>query len=254
MFMPLLAPDEPLPYEVFESDGESPYFFTADHAGRRLPRRLGDLGVDERELERHIAWDIGIAEVSRKVAAQFHAFLILQPYSRLVIDCNRPPEAPSSIATISEHTVIAGNQDLSPEERAERRAEIFDPYHARIEAELARRKSTGQPTIYVAMHSFTPRFKDVDREWHAGVLYNRDSRLALRLRSALQAEGLHVGDNEPYFVSDESDYGIPRYGEQGGLVHVELELRQDLIADAAGQARMSEILCRALPIAAADYL
>lgn len=252
--MPLLAPDEPLPYEVFESDGQSPYFFTADHAGRRLPRRLGDLGLDEHELTRHIAWDIGIAEVSKRVAAHFRAFLILQPYSRLVIDCNRPPEAESSIATLSEHTVIVGNQNLSPEQRTERRREIFDPYHARIEAELARRKSAGQPTIYVAMHSFTPRYKDVDREWQAGVLYNRDSRLALRLRTALQAEGLNVGDNQPYFVSDDSDYGIPRYGEQGGLVHVELEIRQDLITDAVGQKRMSEILCRALPIAAADYL
>lgn len=251
---PLLAPDEPPPFQVFASDGQSPYLFTADHAGRYLPKSLGDLGLDAAELTRHIAWDIGIAEVSRRVAAHLSAFLILQPYSRLVIDCNRPPEVPTSIATLSEHTVIPGNENLSADQRAARRTAIFDPYHAQIETELARRRRTGQRTIFIAMHSFTPRYKDVDREWQAGVLYNRDPRLALRLRAALQAEGLHVGDNQPYFVSDESDYGIPRYGEQGGLVHVELELRQDLITEPEGQERLSNILCRALPIAAADYL
>jgi predicted N-formylglutamate amidohydrolase len=250
----LIQPDEPQPFEVLESDGRSPYLFTVDHGGRYLPRSLGDLGLDPAQLTRHIAWDIGIAAVSRRVAAHFSAFMIAQPYSRLVIDCNRPPDAPDSITELSEHTVIPGNQHLTAVQREARRIAIFDPYHARIEAELLRRKQAGQPTLLIAMHSFTPRFKDVDREWHAGVLYNRDPRLAHSLRAALQAEGLHVGDNQPYFVSDDSDYGIPRYGEQGGLVHVELELRQDLITEPEGQQRLSEILCRALPIAAAPYL
>ena len=215
---------------------------------------MGDLGLGAFELTRHIAWDIGIAEVSRLVAAHFSAYLILQPYSRLVIDCNRPPTVASSITELSEHTIIPGNQNLSAAQRAERRAAIFDPYHAQILAELTRRERSGQPTILITMHSFTPRYKDVDREWHAGVLYNRDARLATSLRAALQEEGLHVGDNQPYFVSDESDYAIPHYGEQRGLVHVELELRQDLIAEPAGQQRLASILCRALPIAAANYL
>jgi len=250
----LLEPDEPEPFEVHPGDGVSPYLLTVDHGGRYLPRALGRLGLDERELERHIAWDIGIAEVSRRVAARLSAFLIVQPYSRLVIDCNRPPDVDSSIAELSERTLIPGNQGLSAEQRAQRRAAIFDPYHARIEAELARRQREGQATILIAMHSFTARYKDEDREWQAGVLYNRDPRLALRLRDAMQTEGLHVGDNQPYFVSDESDYGIPVYGEQRGNVHVELEIRQDLIADAEGQARMSDILCRAIPVAAAPYL
>lgn len=251
---PLIAPDEPTPFEVLEGDGRCPFLFTADHAGRYLPKSLANLGVAESELTRHIAWDIGIAEVSRWVATHFDAFLILQPYSRLVIDCNRPPEVPSSIATVSEHTEIPGNVGLTAEQRRERRTAIFDPYHARIEAELARRKEVGQATVLIAMHSFTPRYKGSDRVWQAGVLYNRDSRLALRLRDELVAEGLIVGDNEPYFVSDDSDYAIPRYGEQRGNVHVELEIRQDLIADAAGQRRWGEILCRALPRAVAPLL
>lgn len=251
---PLLHVDEPAPFEVIEGTGRSPFLFTADHAGRYLPRSLGDLGVPETELKRHIAWDIGIAEVSRAVAKEFGAFLILQPYSRLVIDCNRPPEVESSIATSSEHTEIPGNVGLTEEQRLERRRAIFDPYHARIEAELERRKLASQPTVLIAMHSFTPSYKGSDRVWQAGVLYNRDSRLALSLLHILRAEGLVVGDNEPYFVSDDSDYGVPRYGEQRGNLHVELEIRQDLISDAAGQGRWSEILSRALPLATAPFL
>ena len=136
----LLEPDEPEPFEVHPGDGVSPYLLTVDHGGRYLPRALGRLGLDERELERHIAWDIGIAEVSRRVAARLSAFLIVQPYSRLVIDCNRPPDVDSSIAELSERTIIPGNQGLSAEQRAQRRAAIFDPYQARIESELARRQ------------------------------------------------------------------------------------------------------------------
>lgn len=250
----LIGPDEPEPYEVTSNPHTSPFLFTADHAGRYIPRSLGNLGVSEAELTRHIAWDIGIAGVSRLLAKSLNAYLILQPYSRLVIDCNRPPDVDSSIAALSEHTEIPGNRDLTTHQREERRRLVFDPYHARIESELLRRERTGQPTVLVAMHSFTPSYKGVGREWEAGVLYNRDSRLALRLREILQAEGLLVGDNQPYFVSDESDYGIPRYGEQRGNLHVELEIRQDLITSPEGQQYWSDLLSRALPEAAAPFL
>lgn len=252
--MPLLNPDEPAPYEILHSDGVSPFLFTADHAGRYIPRSLDSLGVPESELSRHIAWDIGIAGVSRLLAHRTHSYLILQPYSRLVIDCNRPPEAASSIVALSEHTEIPGNQSLTDAEREERRKLVFEPYHAQIEAELARRERSKQPTVLVTMHSFTPSFKGVGRIWQAGVLYNRDSRLALKLRELLLAEGLVVGDNQPYQVSDETDYAIPRYGEQRGLLHVELEIRQDLIADPEGQERWCDILYRTLPKAVASLL
>ena len=106
----LIQPDEPPPFAVEQAQGRSPFFLTADHAGKLLPRKLGDLGLDAKERERHIAWDIGIAEVSRRLAVQLDAFLILQTYSRLVIDCNRAPEAASSIVTLSELTTIPGNQ------------------------------------------------------------------------------------------------------------------------------------------------
>ena len=221
----LIQPDEPPPFAVEQAQGRSPFFLTADHAGKLLPRKLGDLGLDAKERERHIAWDIGIAEVSRRLAVQLDAFLILQTYSRLVIDCNRAPEAASSIVTLSELTTIPGNQNLEASERALRVREIFTPYQERIVAELDHRYRSGLPTVLIAMHSFTPVFKSEARPWHIGVLYNRDRCFAGIVLDLLRAEGdLVVGDNEPYSVSDESDYTIPVHGEGRGLPHVELEI------------------------------
>ncbi|HSW12899.1 MAG TPA: N-formylglutamate amidohydrolase [Solimonas sp.] len=245
--LPLLANDEPPACELVHPAGASPYFLTCDHAGHRVPRRLQQLGLDEQELQRHIGWDIGAAGLSRELAMLLDATLVLQPYSRLVIDCNRPPQAPDSIARLSEATTIPGNQSVTPAEVAQRQAAIFDPYHACIRAQLAARRQRGQPTLLLAMHSFTPVYLGQARPWHVGVLYHRDPRMAHALRDLLgQDAGLCVGDNQPYTVCDDSDYGIPEYGERGGLPHVELEIRQDLIADAAGQRRWALRLARCL--------
>jgi predicted N-formylglutamate amidohydrolase len=232
----LLAPDEPSPVRVLRTNGRSELFVTADHAGRTIPRNLGQLGVPDRELERHIAWDIGIAGVTERLSAALDATAVLQTYSRLVIDCNRDPEAPSSIPEVSETTEIPGNRRLSAEQRAARRQAIFEPYHACIRALLDARKAAGRPTVFVAMHSFTPVFKGESRAMQVGVLYNRDVRLAAIMLELLRSEGdLTVGDNAPYAVSDVTDYGVPVHAERRGLAHVEIEIRQDLIADEAGQ-------------------
>jgi predicted N-formylglutamate amidohydrolase len=209
----LLEPGEPAVFEAIEDRWNSPFLITCDHAGRRLPRSLGSLGLPESELSRHIAWDIGAASVARLLAAELGAFAILQTYSRLVIDCNRPLGAPSSIAPLSEETVIPGNRDIGPEEAERRARAIFTPYHDRIREELARRARRQQPTALVAMHSFTPIYQGVARPWHVGVLYNRDARLAHALLGLLRRDPtLEVGDNEPYAVSDTSDYGVIERG------------------------------------------
>ena len=228
----LLAADEPAPVTVHNENGPSPFLIVADHAGNSMPRALGRLGVPESECERHIAWDIGIAAVSRLVADALDATLVQQNYSRLVIDCNRAPGSETSIPEISELTPIPGNVGLSEGQKAARVREIFRPYHDRIETELDRRRQAGRPAALIAMHSFTPVFMGVARPWHAGVLYNRDPRFAHLLMALLKREdGLVVGDNEPYSVTDASDYTIPVHGERRGLLHVAIEIRQDLIAD-----------------------
>lgn len=244
----LLAGDEPHPVKVLRPDGRSPFFLTCDHGGRLVPRALGDLGLPPQEFERHIAWDIGAASVSRKLSEMLDAPLVEQLYSRLVIDCNRDPAVDSSIPEISELTRIPGNLGLLEAERAARRDEIFVPYHDRIVAELDRRAEAGRETILVAMHSFTPVFKGTARPWHVGVLYNRNATFARIMLELFEAEGdLVVGDNEPYHVSDATDFGIPVHGEKRGIDHVELEIRQDLIADARGQAAWARRLARLLP-------
>ena len=243
---PLLDETDPPPFRVAEGSPSSPFVIAADHAGREIPRSLGTLGLSEAELETHIAWDIRIGGVSQHLAAHLEAFYIAQVYSRLVIDCNRPLAASSSIVQHSENTVIPGNAGVTSADAEARALAIFHPYHDRIEAELARRESAGQPTIFIAMHSFTPRFKGFDRPWHCGVLYNRDRRLVAPLLDLLRREGLEVGDNQPYFVSDDTDYGIPRYGESPGNLCVELEIRQDLILTEAQQARWGELIARTL--------
>lgn len=243
---PLLADSDPPPFRVAEGSASSPFVIAADHAGRAIPHGLGTLGLTQSELCTHIAWDIGIGAVSHHLAAHLEAFYIAQTYSRLVIDCNRPLSASSSIVQHSEYTTVPANAHLTRAEAEARAAAIFHPYHDRIEAELRRRQRAGQRTIFIAMHSFTPRFKGFDRPWHCGVLYNRDRRLAVPLLDLLRREGLEVGDNQPYFVSDDTDYAIPRYGEGQGNLCIELEVRQDLITADAQQARWGDLLARVL--------
>jgi predicted N-formylglutamate amidohydrolase len=250
----LLEPDEPSPVTLDNEAGNSAFFLTCDHAGRAFPRRLGTLGLPEQETLRHIAWDIGIARVGRELSCQLDAAVILQTYSRLVIDCNRDPNVPSSIPEISELTEIPGNCRLGEVERAARENAIFRPYHDRLAAALDRRVAEGRDTALVALHSFTPVFKGIPRPWQVAVLFNRDPRLAHALAILLRAEGdLCVGENEPYRVSDLTDYTVPVHGERRGLPHVEIEIRQDLITEAAGQTAWAERLARLLPAAYAEF-
>jgi predicted N-formylglutamate amidohydrolase len=249
----LLGADEPPPVTVRNEAGGSPFVLVADHAGNAIPRALGRLGITEAERARHIAWDIGIAGLGRILADALDATLIQQNYSRLVIDCNRPPDAAASTPEISELTAIPGNVGLSAASKAARVDQVFQPYHDRIATELERRRQAGRPAVLIALHSFTPAFKGTTRPWHAAVLYHRDPDFPRRLLALLETEtGLAIGDNEPYFVSDATDYTIPVHGERRGLPHALVEIRQDLIADANGQREWAMILARLLPRAYSD--
>jgi predicted N-formylglutamate amidohydrolase len=243
----LLGQDDVPPVQEFNASGASPFLFTCDHYGKLIPAALGRLGLPEPELARHIAWDIGIAGVAEALSRSLGAHLIAQRYSRLVIDCNRPPRVASSIPLISEATTIPGNDGLSAPMAERRRRAIFDPYHRRIDEVIGRRLAAGRPTVLVSLHSFTPVYAGIIRPWHVGTLYHRDKRLPPLLLKQLRAEpDLVVGDNEPYAVSDETDYTIPVHGEARGLINSGIEIRQDLIADQAGQQQWAERLSRVL--------
>jgi predicted N-formylglutamate amidohydrolase len=247
----LLEADEPAAFEVQGGERRSPFVIACDHAGRAVPRALGSLGLSQAELQSHVAWDIGAGGVARRLAAALGAVVVSQRYSRLVIDCNRPLDAVDSIATRSERVAITGNQNVGGEQAEARARAVFHPYHTAIRTELERRREAGRASIFVAVHSFTPVFLDVARPWHVGVLYNRDARLAAPLLRLLRDEGdLVVGCNQPYAVSDATDYSVVNHGEQRGIPHVELEIRQDLVADDAGQTAWAARLARLLVIAA----
>src|SRR6201747_1253125 len=198
------------PVHEQNATGRSPFLLSCDHYGRLIPRVLGDLGLPESELTRHIAWDIGIAGVAETLSKHLDAHLVAQRYSRLVIDCNRPPAAASSIPIISEATTVPGNEGLARDAAEARRRQIFDPYHQRIDAVIDQRIREGRPTVLVSLHSFTPVYAGIARPWHIGTLYQRDTKLAPLLLTLLRREtDLVVGDNEPYAVSDDTDYTIP---------------------------------------------
>jgi predicted N-formylglutamate amidohydrolase len=243
----LLSGTEVPPVHQYNAAGRSPFLLTCDHYGRLIPRVLGDLGLPEGELVRHIAWDIGIAGVAETLSDHLGAHLVAQRYSRLVIDCNRPPTAPSSIPMISEATTIPGNDGLAGDAAEARRKQIFDPYHQRIDKVIDARARDGMPTVLVSLHSFTPVYAGIARPWHIGTLYHRDTMLPPLLLKHLRAEpDLVVGNNEPYAVSDDTDYTIPVHGEARGLMNSGIEIRQDLIGDQSGQRQWAERLARVL--------
>jgi predicted N-formylglutamate amidohydrolase len=248
--MPLLTAHEPAPFTIELPQGRSEFLLVCDHASRLVPKALGSLGLDEAQLASHIAWDIGAAGVARQLSAALDATLLLQSYSRLVIDCNRPPGSPSSIPTQSEYARITANESLTTEAAAARVAEIFTPYHAAISTVLDQRRAAGTRTLLVCMHSFTPVYLGQARPWKIGLMYRKDRRLGSALLSLLREDNLlHAGENEPYAISDDTDYTIPAHAEARLLPHVGIEIRQDLIADIAGQQEWAARLAKLLPLA-----
>jgi predicted N-formylglutamate amidohydrolase len=240
---PLLAPDEPPAFEIVNPAGRADVLLLCDHASHRLPRRLGTLGLAPGQILEHIGWDIGAALVARRLAARLDAPLVLSGYSRLVIDCNRPPGVPSSIPERTGGVPIPGNEALSDEEKTERARACFWPYHRAIEALLAARP---RPAALLSMHSFTPDFPGELRPWPLALLYGHDRRLAGLLMDEIRAtHGLLVGDNEPYQVSDTSDYGVPIHGERRGISSVLVEVRQDGILTPEGATLWADRLADA---------
>jgi len=245
----LLGADEPPPVEVLNPGAAAPVVLACEHAGRTIPRRLGDLGLPPAEMDRHIAWDIGAAAVARRMAAGLDACLVLQRYSRLVVDCNRPREASDAIPTVSDGTRVPANVGLKEAEREARWHEIHEPFHAALSAQLeARRHMETAALSLITVHSFTPHLDGVRRPWALGLLRRHDQGLAARLMEALheQAPDETIAINRPYDIDDLTDYTIPVQAERRGLPNVLIEIRNDLIADEAGQAHYADMLVAAI--------
>ncbi|MBB4314281.1 N-formylglutamate amidohydrolase [Roseospira marina] len=244
----VLSEGEPAPVAHENPNGTSPAVVVCEHGGRRIPARLGSLGLAEEHLAKHFMWDIGALDLARAIATRLNAPLIHQPYSRMVCDGNRPTTAPDFIPEHGEGIPVPGNVDLSPEEVAARTAAIWQPYQDHIASVLEARAAASTPTVFVSIHSFTPVFYGTPRPWHVGVLYDRDPVLSPALFDGL-ARTLGervVGRNEPYVMSRTSDYTVPVHGEDRGLPSVEIEVRNDLIRDPTGVDQWAGVLTPAL--------
>lgn len=245
----LLGAGDPPPVEIVNPNGGSPFVLIGDHAGRLIPAALGSLGLSEEELSRHIGWDIGVDALGERLAVELDAVFVRQRYSRLVVDCNRAPDAIAAMPPVSDGTPVPGNQDLSAAQRAARLAAIHAPYHQAIGTELNRRRRADTAAVLVALHSFTPalRAAGAARPWQIGVLHDQgDPAFAQRLIQVLRDRSdLVVGDNQPYTMSG-IDYTVPRHAYPSGLPYAEIEIRQDLLAADADIRAWSELLATAL--------
>ncbi|WP_298855881.1 N-formylglutamate amidohydrolase [uncultured Ruegeria sp.] len=240
----LLGPQDPSPVEVINAASDHPLLLICEHAGKMVPKALNDLGIAQEDRDSHVGWDIGAEAVTRVVADSLGAPAIIQPYSRLVIDCNRPPDAADAIPEVSHGVQVPGNRGLSDMDRAARVREVFDPFQATVARLLGR-----QPRrIVLSIHSFTPVLSGAPRPWHVGFLFRRDVQTSTHLARFISdaRPELNIGMNQPYRIDDASDWFVPRHGEASGLPHSLIEIRNDLIGDATGQQAWANILTGAV--------
>jgi predicted N-formylglutamate amidohydrolase len=224
--LPLLGPDDPPPAVIVNPAGRAPVLLICDHASNAVPRSLQGLGLAERDLHRHIAYDIGSADVTRLLAEALDAPAVLAGYSRLVIDCNRHLDHPDSILRVSDGIVIPGNAEVSADHARMRADACFWPYHRRIDAAIAGFAGRGIRPSIVAIHGFTPVLAGAARPWHIGILWGEDGRIAVPLIAALQqGTDMAIGDNQPYSGRQHYGYSIAAHAGEASLPNVLIELR-----------------------------
>ena len=240
----LLSDLDPSPVEFVNEASGAPVLLLCEHAGRSIPKSLGTLGLNERDLMSHRGWDIGAETLARNLAKRLNAPLILQRYSRLVIDSNRPPGSPESILEASDGVEIEVNKSLSLHEREAREKAIFTPMDNAINDAF----SANQRIAAFSIHSFSPKLGSQSRPWHAGFLTRRSISTAEALIETLKVKrpGLNLAINKPYSVDDETDWFIPYHAEARGLLHCLIEVRNDQISDELGINLWSDLLGNAL--------
>jgi len=240
----LLAPADPQPVEWVNQHSQSALLLLCEHAGKAVPACLNNLGLSKQQLNEHIGWDIGAKQLALRLAERMQAPLILQRYSRLVIDCNRPPGSPGSIPFESDGTAIPANHNLSEFARQTRVSDIFTPLDNAITEGL-----NAHPRLAVfSLHSFTPQLQSEHRPWHAGFLNRKNKSTGKRFVSYFnqQRPDLTVAINEPYLIEDETDWFIPQHAEPNDLIHGLIEVRNDQLRDEAGIDQWAELLAGAI--------
>lgn len=239
----ILAPEEGDPFAVEQADGQGPFVIICEHASLTLPRAVGDLGLTEEARRSHIAWDPGALAVARLLSERFDSPLVFQRFSRLVYDCNRPPEAPGAMPETSEIFRVPGNENLPQAERDARTNALYIPFHKAVSDVLDARKARGLSTSIMTMHSFTPVYFGKPREVEIGILHDDDTRLADAMLDAAGALGSYkVRRNEPYGPADGVTHSLQLHGISRGLANVMIEVRNDLIRDNAGQEVVARYL------------
>ena len=235
------------PVAVENAEGCGDVLLVCEHASLRLPERYGDLGLSEDARSSHIAWDPGALAVAQLMSRQLDATLIYQRFSRLVYDCNRPPESPAAIRDVSEIFRIPGNENLSDAERSLRATSLYHPFQGRIRDEIARRREAGLRTVLVTVHSFTRVYFGQERAVEIGILHDTDARLAdAMLEAAADTKIYRLERNEPYGPADGVTHTLELHALPAGLLNVMIEVRNDLIADEAGQSAAADFLSELL--------
>ncbi len=248
----LLEPEDPAPFKVINPDSERPVVLVCDHSGQVIPRSLSNLGVDERVMDLHVAWDIGTRDLGAVLAKRMRTTAVQAIYSRLFVDNNRVLDDRTAFPPVSDGVVIPGNHELGPEEKEARARSTYWPYHQAIARELARLKSLGQIPALISLHSFTPVMGSKARPWEIGVLWDKDPRIPVPLIEHLSAAGVLTGDNEPYSGKASSDFTVDHHAEDAGFPHVGIEVRQDLISTTEGVRRWGGVLYEAFEAVLAD--
>ena len=246
----IISKGEPKPYVIENEKGGARIVVICDHASNRIPKALGTLGVSAKDRKKHIAWDVGTEHIGRYIAQKTGAVYIHASYSRLVVDLNRGEKSNECMREVYDHIQVPGNTGLSAQHKKMRLDEIYDPYHAAIDALVTKRKKGKRLPLIISIHSFTPKMDGQKRPWQIGVLWNREERLAQRLISTLIAHNprLIVGRNEPYSLKAKNvvKNTISTHAEARGLPYITLEFRQDLVNTKAKAEKWARLLLQSL--------
>jgi predicted N-formylglutamate amidohydrolase len=237
-----LAADEPLPCRVRNPASTANAFLVCDHASCRLPRALGDLGLDQAARRSHLAWDIGAGALTERLSDSLALTAVLANYSRLVVDCNRELLDPGAFLELGDGLPIPGNRNLTDEHKKSRADAIYWPYHHALDLQVKRIRSHTPLPTFLAIHSFAPVLDAVSRPWEVGILWDKDRATAELLIQEFSRVGLRVGDNEPYSGKAPQDFTIDHHAEPAGVPHAGIEIRQDLISDPRGVERMVAVI------------